>query len=201
MFTTQRLITAGGLYIMVNVLCLRLRRRFPACPASSGAGCGCGRKTWLPSSLAGCSPAEGRVPDNVHSPPSQALAAPKGFYSDESPRRRAPPRTRDASARHAYLQESGGRWVHVERRGLDLLQQSSGYPIWPDCISSSEYWLPVGWLEDVREVSSSAAVALVLSFSPPPRLSPLPPLLFPLLPILLKRTQPSCQTLLQDRIK
>lgn len=80
---------AGGLYIMVRVLChvsgffylfflcpSRPRQHFPSSPASSAAGYGCGRKTLWPSSLAGCSPAEGRVRGSARSQPLQGLAAP-----------------------------------------------------------------------------------------------------------------------------
>lgn len=71
-------------------------RRFPASPASSAAGCGCERKTWSPSSPAGCSPAGGRVRGSARSRPSPALAAPWGSSSGWSPRLRARPLTRGA---------------------------------------------------------------------------------------------------------
>lgn len=100
----------------------RPRQRFPSYPASSGAGCGCGRKTWWPSSLSGCSPAGGKVGDSAHSPPSQALAVPWGFSLGESPLRHALPLTRDASAHHASLWDGGRgcKWMEIESIGLNL---------------------------------------------------------------------------------
>lgn len=79
------------------------RQRFPSALASSAAGYGCGRKTWSPSSLAGCLPAWGRVRGSARSLPSQGPAAPWGFSWGESPLLRARPLTRDASARRAFL--------------------------------------------------------------------------------------------------
>lgn len=120
---------AGGLYIMVRVLChvsgffylfflcpSRPRQHFPSSPASSAAGYGCGRKTLWPSSLAGCSPAEGRVRGSARSQPLQGLAAPWGFSLGESPLLHALPPTRDASARRASLwgaDESVNKWKCV----------------------------------------------------------------------------------------
>lgn len=92
-----------------SVLCSsRRQRRFPSSPASSGAGCDYGHRTWLPSSLSGCSLAEGRVRGSARSPPLRGHAAPWGFSSDESPLLRAPPLTRDASTHHASLWHRGG---------------------------------------------------------------------------------------------
>ena len=91
----------------------RLRQHFPSSPAFSAAGYGCGHKTWWPSSLAGCSPAEGRVRGSARSQPSQGLAAPWGFSLGESPLLHAPPPTRDASALRASL---WGREESVNKR-------------------------------------------------------------------------------------
>lgn len=89
------------------------RRRSLSSPASSGAGCDCGRKTWWPSSLSGCSPAGGRAQGSAHSLPSQALAVPWGSSSGESPLLHALPLTRDASARHASLHNRGESHISI----------------------------------------------------------------------------------------
>lgn len=91
-----------------SVLCSsRPRRRFPSSLASSAVGCDCGRKTWLPSSLAGCSLAEGRARGSARSPPSQGRAAPWGFSSGESQLLHALPPTRDALTHRASLWHIG----------------------------------------------------------------------------------------------
>lgn len=157
-----------------SMLCSsRLRQRFPSSPASSGAGCDCERKTWLPASLAGCSLAGGRVRGSARSPPSLGHAAPWGFSSDESPLLHAPPQTRDASTHHASLWHGGecvSKCKHKASHWSLLLIDS--YLIWGEYISSYGHWLLMGSLGKEWALSSSVVVGLVLSSSPPPQISP-----------------------------
>lgn len=99
----------------------RRRLHSPSCPASSAAGCDCGRKTWWLSSLCDCSPAEGRVLDSARSRLWRALATPPGSSSGASPQQFAQPRTKAASAHHACLQDAEGGAV------TDHLASGSGF--------------------------------------------------------------------------
>lgn len=111
----------------------RLMRRFPSGPASSAAGCGYGRKTWSPSSLAGCSPAEGRVRGSARSLPWRGLVAPWGFSLGESPLLHARPPTRGASAHRASLRDCKEEvWQSVKKMG----ENNQIYRV------MSEAWLP-----------------------------------------------------------
>lgn len=89
----------------------RLQLHSVSSPASLAAGYGCERKTWWPSSPAGCSPASGRVRGNARSLLLQGPVAQGGSSLDESLLLHAPLLTTGASIHHASLWEPAVRTV------------------------------------------------------------------------------------------
>ena len=83
--------------------------RCHAAGSSSAAECGCGSRTWWHASRGGCWPAGGTAAGSAHSRPWRGLGARWCFGSGAPRRPRAPPLTRDASGRLAYLQKQKRR--------------------------------------------------------------------------------------------